>query len=74
MGTNAPGRRTPQGRQRSSQRRKGKKRQQALAHGKDPSQITEEAFVQARRRMPLAFWTGLLFILSQQFIANTVTG
>jgi hypothetical protein len=38
--------------------------------GSDPTQITEEAFVQARQRMPLEFWTALLFILTQRFIAD----
>jgi hypothetical protein len=57
--------------QRGSQRRKGRKRDSKHSpKGKDPTQITEEAFVQARRRMPLAFWTGLLFILSQRFITQ----
>lgn len=33
----------------------------------DPTQLTEEAFVQARQRMPLAFWMALITILAQRF-------
>lgn len=31
------------------------------------TQVTEEAFVQARARMPLRFWTALLLVLGQRF-------
>ena len=36
-------------------------------HGSDPTQVSEEAFVKARRRMPLGFWVALLLILSDRF-------
>ena len=36
-------------------------------YGTDPTRITEEAFVQARQRMPLAFWAALLVALGEQF-------
>lgn len=35
--------------------------------GNDPTVVTEEAFVQARGRMPLRFWTALLMILVCRF-------
>lgn len=33
----------------------------------DPTQVTEEAFAQARQRMPLAFWMALLTVLAERF-------
>lgn len=33
----------------------------------DPTGLTEEAFVKARRRMPLSFWVNLITILGEQF-------
>src|SRR5262245_40847489 len=36
-------------------------------HGTQPQQLTEEAFVKARKVMPLAFWTALLVVLSERF-------
>jgi Transposase DDE domain len=33
----------------------------------DPARVSEEAFVQARRRVPLALWTCLLLVLSERF-------
>jgi hypothetical protein len=33
----------------------------------DPTEVTEEAFVKARHRMPLAFWINLIIILGEQF-------
>lgn len=35
--------------------------------GRSPTQVTEEAFAQARKRMPLSFWTALLVILGNRF-------
>ena len=32
----------------------------------DPTRLSEEAFVKARRRMPLAFWVNLIIILGDQ--------
>ena len=31
--------------------------------------VTEEAFVQARKRLPLSFWAWLLLVLAQRFEA-----
>jgi hypothetical protein len=36
-------------------------------HGRNPEDVTEEAFVQARRKLPWAFWVALLAVLSEQF-------
>jgi hypothetical protein len=36
----------------------------------DPLQLSEEAFVQARRKMPAIFWSGLLFLLVKRFEAS----
>jgi hypothetical protein len=33
----------------------------------DPTQVSEEAFVKARRRMPLTFWVNLILVLSERF-------
>jgi hypothetical protein len=35
--------------------------------GDDPAKVTEEAFVQARNRMPLDFWLMLTFLVADQF-------
>jgi hypothetical protein len=52
--------------------RKKAKRQKRTKHdprGQDPTQLSEEAFVQARRKMPWSFWTALLLILTRNFEA-----
>jgi hypothetical protein len=54
---------TKRGRRRGKPRRKSKHD----PRGRSPTHITEEAFVQARQRMPLSFWTALLLILGQRF-------
>ena len=36
----------------------------------DPRQLSEEAFVQARRRMPAFFWSMVLFLLVERFEAT----
>jgi hypothetical protein len=33
----------------------------------DPTVVSEEAFVKARRRMPLCFWMNLIIVLGEQF-------
>jgi Transposase DDE domain len=48
-------------------RRKRKRRSKHDPHGTDPLQVTEEAFVKARKALPLAFWTTLLTLLSERF-------
>ena len=39
-------------------------------HGRKRTAVSEEAFVQARQRMPLDFWLGLVLLLVQQFQAQ----
>lgn len=45
----------------------GKRKSKHDPYGNDPSQVNEEAFVQARQRMPQAFWIWLIFLLGQRF-------
>ncbi len=54
----------------SKQKKQSKKKQKKSKHHPyrdDPTQITEEAFAQARQRMPVGFWLALLFILAERF-------
>lgn len=55
---------------RNAQRRskkQTKKKSKHCPYVDDPTEISEEAFAQARKRMPLEFWAALLFVLSQRF-------
>jgi hypothetical protein len=65
------GRRKKHAQQRARQNRKrqGKagKKSKHHPHRNDPTELTEEAFAQARQRMPLAFWMALITILAQRF-------
>jgi hypothetical protein len=56
-------------RRQAAQRERGRKKHRSKhnPYGGDPTQISEEAFVQARQRMPLRFWTELLVILVGHF-------
>jgi hypothetical protein len=60
-------------RQRRNARRRAKRkgtrgrRSKHSPHGSDPTQVSEEAFAQARQRMPLGFWMALLMILAREF-------
>jgi hypothetical protein len=38
-------------------------------HGQDPTRVSEEAFVQARKKMPMSFWVALFTILIENFEA-----
>jgi hypothetical protein len=59
---------TPLGKACRKQPRRGKRRRKKhRPHGNGPVTVTEEAFVQARRRMPMDFWLWLLLILSKRF-------
>jgi hypothetical protein len=57
--------------QRNAKRRRrkqcSKRRNQHHPQGSDPTQVSEEAFVKARRCMPLGFWVALLLILADRF-------
>jgi hypothetical protein len=66
---------TPLGKQKkkaqaSGQRRKwgkGGKPSKHHPYRNDPTEVSEEAFVQARQRMPLSFWMALLTLLAERF-------
>ena len=49
------------------QKGKGGRKSKHHPHRNDPTQITEEAFAQARQRMPVAFWMALVTILARRF-------
>jgi hypothetical protein len=56
--------------QRAARKRKAGKRghkSKHHPHGNDPTQVSEEAFAQARQRMPLGFWIALLTVLAERF-------
>jgi Transposase DDE domain len=44
-----------------------KKRSKHHPQGDEPTRVTEEAFVQARARMPLDFWIALALLLADRF-------
>lgn len=48
-------------------KQKGQRKSKHHPHRDDPTQVSEEAFVQARQRMPVGFWLALLFILAERF-------
>lgn len=51
----------------NGKRRKAKKGSKHHPYRNDPTEVTEEAFVQARRRMPLLFWVNLIILLGERF-------
>jgi len=58
--------------QRQAKRRgkgRGRARKKHDPRGQDPTRVSEEAFVKARRRMPLRFWVELILILGERFEA-----
>jgi len=57
-------------RRRQSKGRRGAKRSQHDPRGQNSTTVAEEAFVQARRRMPWSFWLALLGVLTDQFEAE----
>lgn len=64
---------TSLGKQKQNAQRKSKRKRRSVnrskhdPHGEDPTAVTEEAFVQARQRMPLAYWMALLSLLVERF-------
>lgn len=54
----------------NGQRRKQRGRSKHDPRRNDPTEVTEEAFVKARQRMPLAFWINLIIILGENFAAE----
>lgn len=55
--------------QRQKQESGKKKSAKSKHHPKcdDPTELSEEAFVKARRRLPVSFWMNLIIILGEQF-------
>jgi hypothetical protein len=53
--------------QRKAQQKGCARRSKHHPAGVDPTEVTEEAFVQARQRMPLAYWMALLSLLAGRF-------
>jgi hypothetical protein len=47
--------------------RPGNKRHKHDPHGRSRGVVSEEAFVQARRLLPISFWVNLLWVLGEQF-------
>jgi hypothetical protein len=56
--------------QQAKSKKQKKKTSKHQPHGKDPTQVTEEAFAKARQRMPLKFWVALLVVLGERFEAQ----
>jgi Transposase DDE domain len=56
-----------QQRRAKQQARKGRKKHDP--RGQDPTHVSEEAFVKARRHMPLRFWLALILLLGERFEA-----
>lgn len=46
---------------------KGGKKSKHHPYRNDPTEVTEEAFAQARQRMPMAFWVALIAVLAERF-------
>jgi len=62
---------SPLGRRCHARRRpRGKRRKKHDPRGQALGKVSEEAFVQARQRVPLAFWTWLLLCLAERFEAQ----
>jgi hypothetical protein len=58
---------SPPGPNNRASRRAAKTRSKHDPRQDDPTQVTEEAYVQARARMPLGFWIALVMILADRF-------
>ena len=54
----------------SRKKRPGSKRCKHDPHGQSRGVVSEEAFVQARRSLPISFWANLLLVLGEQFEAR----
>lgn len=60
----------PVARARQNARRRKAKGSKHDPRGKDPATLTEEAFAQARKRMPAVFWAVLIGLLTDRFEAD----
>ncbi|MFZ5884282.1 MAG: IS4 family transposase [Chloroflexota bacterium] len=58
---------TKLGQQRKNAKRRKRPKKKHSPQGKDPTRVTEEAFAQARQRMPLEFWVNLIVVLGELF-------
>jgi hypothetical protein len=58
---------SPPGPSDRASRRAAKARSKHDPRQSDPTKVTEEAYVQARARMPLGFWIALVMILADRF-------
>ncbi len=57
----------------AARKRSRRKRPRGSPHrptGKDPTRVSEEAFVKARQRMPWCFWVALIVVLGERFQAQ----
>jgi hypothetical protein len=54
----------------SKKSKSGKKRSKHNPHGSRRTAVTEEAFVQARQKMPWGFWIALVCVLADRFAAR----
>jgi hypothetical protein len=63
----APARRRGRARRRQHDRRGRTRRRPHDPRGSDPTRVSEEAFCQARRRMPGDFWLWLFLLLGERF-------
>lgn len=54
----------------NGKRKKPVRRRKHDPRRNDPTEVTEEAFAQARQRMPLDFWLTLIIILGERFEAE----
>jgi hypothetical protein len=57
----------PTGPNNRARRRAAQARSKHDPRRRDPTQVTEEAYVQARARMPLGFWVALILLLADRF-------
>jgi hypothetical protein len=60
---------TPFGQEQRRAKRRKQRKSKHSPHRHDATQVTEEAFVQARRRMPWPFWLALIALLAEEFQA-----
>lgn len=55
---------------RQNRGKSGRKRSKHDPRRSDPTELTEEAFAQARQRMPVSFWIALILVLASKFQRN----
>lgn len=61
------GKQKQRGKRAKRRKGRGERKSKHNPYRHDPTEITEEAFAQARQRMPLGFWVALVTILAQRF-------